>query len=351
MLSHAPNLDECVCEPAPPSQLFTAMGYLQGSGQESNMSWKAVLGHDEGGYQSPALSRPYASKPANSGLSVRRRSVYPPYDLPSTAGSDSLPVHGKAASDVSTLPEDANTLGHLQSSIGRLSLQNGEGMAGKWPLGPLLEGTTEGHLQADNENSGSRNENTTGSDPIPNTPSPLSIRSHIKAQLKSPNNGMRIRRSEELGPDDTSSMKNQQTTRREYSDHFKPTIPKDVENGGNIPDHENVTSRIRHQNQIPVVRGRTMISGYGENSGHIYGSLRVLVSFYCFPSPDKSSALVPVNGSQCRKKVLILNLITVVLRAGIRQCFPKVLEVMTDEKQSACSMGAIPLRGRLRNTL
>ena len=134
------------CGLAPEVQLFLAMGYLQGSGQDSNIRWKTGLNQDEGAYQSPAWSTPLASRPANSRLSARQQSIYPPPDLPSTAGSHSLPVHGRAALGASTWPEDAKPFDHLRPSMGRLSPQNSEEMVGKTPPGVLRNSTKEEHL-------------------------------------------------------------------------------------------------------------------------------------------------------------------------------------------------------------
>jgi hypothetical protein len=281
------------------------MGYLQSSGQESNIRWKSAPNQDDSGYQPPALSRAHASKPAKSahGSSVRRQAVYPPSDRSLTAISDSLPVHERAASDISTFPEYTKPFGHLRSSMGRLNVQNSEGMTGRTPPTALDESTTEEPLEEDNENSGLRSDNTPSSAFIPETPSPLSIRSHIKAQLKAPDqhmNGMRIRCSQVLGPNNTSSATNRRTKRR--GEHYLPATTMQMDNNVRIPENGNITSCIRHRKQVQAVGGPTTIPRYDKNSGRGYGSpARVLVYFHCCPSV-KLSSLMPIQAVSARTK-------------------------------------------------
>lgn len=281
------------------------MGRLQGSDQDNDIRWKTVLNQDEGGSHSPALNRPHASKSANSGLSVRRQPIYPPSDLPSAVGSDSLPVHRKVASDVSTLPEDAKPFVHLRSSMGRLSLQYNGIMVGRTPLGVIHESTTAEHLDGEEKDFGQGNDVATGSALIPETHSPLSIRNHIKAQLKATDqdrNGMRIRRSQELVPDNTLRAANRRTTRQTYSNHCPPTGSLKMENKAKIPETGNITTGFQRRKQIQVLGEPATIPRYDMTPGHGYGSpLDVLVLFYSFPSApsaEKSSALSLVYGSQ-----------------------------------------------------
>lgn len=251
------------------------MGYLQGSGQDSNIRWKTVLNQDEGGSRSPALNRPHASKLADSGLSVRRQSVYPSSNLLSTTGSDSLPVHRKVLSDVPTTPGFAEPFCHLRPSMGRLSLHNYGATVGKTPLGILHKSTTAQHVDRDGGNFDLRSDTATGSVWLPEKDAPLSIRNHIKAQLKATDqdrNGMRIRHSNGLRSDDTLSAPNRRTTRREYSNHCLPVIPMELENKEKIPKNGNITTSLRHRKQTHLVGGPTRTATYGMSSSHGYGS-------------------------------------------------------------------------------
>lgn len=240
------------------------MGQHQSSWQDSNIRWRDALDHDEGGYQSPALSRPYASKSANSGLPVRRRSSYPPYNLRSKAGCDSPSVHGEAVSDASTRAVPSKSFSHLQSPMGRRSLQSSGNMAVKATLGPLVESTTDNSFQGGSRTPGSRYDNLTGSDLGRKTLSPLLIRSHIKENLKPQDRGrsrLRIRRSREIGPDNTSGVSNRHATQRELT-HFVPTTQKAVGNEGQFPTRVHVTSY-----QIPRSELPRPTPGFNENSG------------------------------------------------------------------------------------
>lgn len=252
----------------------------QASGQDSNIRWKTVLNRDECDYRSPASSRPHASKSASSGLSMRRQSVYSPSELPLTASSDSLPVHRKATSDVATLPKDAKPFGHLRSSMGRLSLHSKRGMVGKTPLGVIHESTAAENVDGDHGNFALRSDiNATGNAWLPEKHAPLSVRNHIKAQLKATDqdrNGMRIRHSEQLPSDDTSSARNRRTTQRGYFDHCLPATPMEKGNKRRIPQSGNMTTSVRHRKQIQVIGGPITTPGYDMNLGRVYGSyLRV----------------------------------------------------------------------------
>lgn len=234
------------------------MGYLQGGLQDSDLRWKAVLDQDEDVHPSSALRAPNAPKLASLEIPGRRRSVYPPPDLPSTARSDSMPAHERAASDVSTLPEDTNPFCHMRSSMGRLCLQDSGEISRKMPLRVIGESTAGNHVRGHKAASESERDGTTSSAFLPETRPPISIRSHVEAQLKGPDqdrNGMRIRRSHQFGPPDISSAKDRHTIGRENIDHYLPTTTKEMENNGSLPKHGNMTSYIRQRKQRPVFGG------------------------------------------------------------------------------------------------
>lgn len=230
------------------------MGYLQDLGQDSNLRWKALSDQHEDGHPSSALRRPHASKQANPEIPVRRRLVCPLLDLPSTARSDSIPVHERAVSDVSILPEDTDPFCHMRSSMGRLSLRDSGKMSRKMPLRVIRESTAEKHVEGGDAPE-SESDGTSGRASVPETRPPISIRSHIAAQLKGPDqdrNGMRIRRSDEFGRPETSSAKDQHTIARANFDHCLPTTAKEMEDNGSLPKHGNMTSYNRQRKQRPV---------------------------------------------------------------------------------------------------
>lgn len=221
------------------------------------MRWKATSDQDEGGDQSSALRRPHISKSANLGLSVRRRPVYHPSDLPSTSGSDSKPVYKRESSIVPPLPEGTNPFGQIRSSMGRLNLRSDEGISRRRPLRIIHEGTAEEHVEGDSTSSESETDNTTDSASLPETCAPISIRSHITAQLKIPHqdrNGMRIRRPREVGTHGPSSSKDRGTRQKRNTDHNSPTIPKKLENDRTLPEHENKIPYIRQLKKRSVPR-------------------------------------------------------------------------------------------------
>lgn len=234
------------------------MGYLQGRLQDSDLRWKAVLDQDGDVHPSSALRAPNAPKLASLEIPGRRRSVCPPPDLPSTARSDSMPAHERAASDVSTLPEDTNPFCHMRSSMGRLCLQDSGEISRKMPLRVIGESTAGNHVRGHKAASESERDSTTSSAFLPETRPPISIRSHVEAQLKGPDqdrNGMRIRRSHQFGPPDISRAKDRHKIGRENIDHYLPTITKEMENNGSLPKHGNMTSYIRQRKQRPVFGG------------------------------------------------------------------------------------------------
>lgn len=143
------------------------MVYLQGVDPGGSMRWKATSDQDGGGDHSSSLRGPHISKSANLGLSVRRRSVYPPYDLPTTSGSDSIPVHRRNTPDESALPGDTNPFGHIRSSMGRLSLQSSEEISRRRNLRVIDEGTEGEPVEGDRRSSEPATDDTTDSACLP----------------------------------------------------------------------------------------------------------------------------------------------------------------------------------------
>lgn len=257
------------------------MGYLQGLGQDTNLRWKATSDQDEDGHPSSALRRPHASNRANPGLPVKPRSVYPPSDLPSTARSESL--YERLDSELSTLAESTNPFSHIQSSNGKLSLQNSGGISRKIPLRGIRESSAGEHLERDDSSSGSESDSSAGSGSLPEPHRPISIRSHVAAQLKGPDqdrNGMRIRRSHGFGPPESSISKDMRTVRMENIDHDLPTIVKEMEDNGRLSEHGNMTSLIRRRKQRPVFGGPTKIPRHGPVLSHNHRP--TIQKFVCF---------------------------------------------------------------------
>lgn len=282
------------------------MGYLQGLGQDTKLRLKAASDQDEDGHPSSALRGPHASKRSNPGLPVRPRSVYPPSDLPSTARSDSISVYDRAVSDTSTLAEDTNPFSHIQTSMGRLSLQNSGGISWKMPRRGIRESTAGEHLERDDSSSESESDGSTGSGSLPETHRPISIRSHVKAQLKGPDqdrNGMRIRRSHGFGPPLNSTPKDLRTIRTENLNYLLP-IAKEMEDNGRLPEHGNMTSYIRQRKQRPAFGGPAKIPGHGPDLSRNYSpTIQKFVTFQCCRSvmqPTYSRLLCPTKVAGAR---------------------------------------------------
>lgn len=286
-LPHAVDLDQRVRRQAPKGQLYAAMVHLQGLGQDSSTRWKAVSEQDEDSYPSSSLLGPCASKPTSPVLSFRQRSIYPAPDLPPIPGSDSMPVHGTEASDVSTLPENTNPFGHIRSSMGRLTIQSSEGISRKMPLRVIREIAPGENVEGDSGHFELANDDNTRSVSIPETQPPISIRSHIAAQLKAPDqnrNGMRIRGSPGFGLNETPSPRDRRTMRRGDMIHYSPTILKEMENDRRLPDHENMISSTRQPKQIPGFRGSPMFPAPDVDLRHTYGPpSQKCVTIHCCP--------------------------------------------------------------------
>lgn len=301
-LSYAVDLDECVCGHAPKGQLVAGMGYLPGRGQNTNLTWKAASDQDEDGHPSPALRRPHASNLADPGLPVRPRSDCPPSDLLTTAFSESIPVYETAASDVSILPDDTNPFGHIRSSMGRLILQNSGGMSRKMPLRVIRDTTAGEHAEGDNRFSKSASDGNSGSASLPETRPPISIRSHIAAQLKGPDqdrNGMRIRRSHEFGRPETASAKDLGIMRMENNKHHLSTNAREMEDKGRLPEHGNVASYIRQRKQRPAFGGPPKFPINEPDWSHDHRpTIQKFVTFHCCRpaiKPTNRRLLCPTN--------------------------------------------------------
>lgn len=260
------------------------MGYLQVVDPGSNMRWKAISDQDRAGDHSPALRGPHISKSANLGLSVGRRSVYPRCDLPSSSGSNSIPILRRETPDESALPEDTNPFGHIQSSMARLSLQSREGISRR-NLRVIHEDIEGDHVEGDSRSSESETDDTTDSASLPETCGPISIRSHIKAQLKMPDqnrNGMRIRHSHEVGTYEASSSKHRGTKRRGNIGHNSGTTRKKTGINGAHPEHENENPYIRQRKRNPVPRGSPKFPVNDAEMDYDYGPpIERFVRFHC----------------------------------------------------------------------
>lgn len=276
----------CSCGEALTGQLLAAMGYLQVVDPGSNMRWKATSDQEGAGDHSSALRGPHISKSANLGLSVRRRSVYPRCDLPSSSGSNSIPVHRRETPDESALPEDTNPFGHIQSSMARLSLQSREGISRR-NLRVIHEDIEGDHVEGDSRSSESDTDDTTDSVSLPETCAPISIRSHVKARLKIPDqdrNGMRIRRSHEVGTYEASSSKHRGTKRRGNIDHNSGTTRKKTGFNGAHTEHENKNPYVRQRKGSPVPRGPPKFPGNDADRSDGYGPpIKTFVTFHCYP--------------------------------------------------------------------
>ncbi|KAG8162217.1 hypothetical protein KVR01_007982 [Diaporthe batatas] len=250
------------------------MEQRQRLGQDGNMRWRTGIDRDESGYQWPPFTGP-PSKKVNSGLPVRGRSVYPPYGMHSTTSSNPLPVREEVTTDETSGTEDRKPLHYLRSSMGRLRLQKNEEMTGKTSLPPLVEGTTVGESQPDREHPGLTEDNITGSDFSQETMSPLTIRNHIKAKMKTPDEdtyGIRMPDFQEVGPNHTSSINK---TRRD-SHHSVSKIWKEMGDDGSLPEQGYIAPYLRHRNPIPALGARTTSLTDDEDSGRVsYPCLRV----------------------------------------------------------------------------
>lgn len=278
------------------------MGYLQGRDQDNSLMWKARSNQNEGSHHSSALRRPDNSKPANPVLSLRRGVIEPPYDLAPAAGSKAMPVRGREASYASTLPDGTNYFGHIRSSMGKLSLQSGERTSRKMPLQVNQESNEREHVEEDTGTSESESHDT-DSDFSPETYSPISIRSHIAAQLKVPEqerNGMRIRPSHESRPYKQSSVKDLRTVRKGNIGHYSPTISEEMEGNAAFPEHGNVSLSIRQRRERPIFGEPSKFRGRGLEMSHGYSSPSGrFVILRCLSSGDPSSAHVHDKGDKC----------------------------------------------------
>lgn len=251
VLSDTADVDEPVCGPPAAGQLLTVMGYLRGLDQDNSIRWKARSDQDEGDRESSASGWPLNSPPEHPRLPLRQRSVYPLSDPPSTAGFDAVRFHGRTAADVSTLPRDLNPLGHLRSSMGRLSLQDSEGLV-RIPRRAIRQKTLEEDLGGSSISSGttSPSDGSISSCSPPETRPPISVRSHIAGQLKVSDhdrNGMRIRRSQESDAPKSSEKKDRKRVRHGDIGLPLPTTPKEMESSRKLPDRGIMISHVRQR--------------------------------------------------------------------------------------------------------
>lgn len=224
------------------------MGYLRDLDQDNSIRRKAVQDQDEGGREPSASGWPHTLPPANPRLPLRQRSVHPPSDLPSTAGPEILQVPGRTAADISILPRDRNPIGHMKSSMGRLNVQDSEGLVRIPRRGAINPKTLEEHLERGSISSGSTSDGSIGSYSPLETRPPISIRSHIAAQIKAPDqdrNGMRVRRSQESGPPETSKKRDRKRTRRGDIGRISPTTLREMENSETPADRGEMVSHVR----------------------------------------------------------------------------------------------------------
>lgn len=232
------------------------------------MRRKAVQDQDEGGREPSASGWPLTSLPESSRLPLKQRSIYPTSKLPSIAGSDVPRFPWRTAEDVSILPRDMGTLGHLRSSMGRLNLQGSEGLV-RTPRQANGQNTLEEDLEVSSISSGttSSSDGSIGSYPPAETRSPLSIRSYIAAQLKvsdQDRNSMRVRRSQESGRPEASKNRESKRTRPGDIGHYSPTIPKRMGDSEVFSERGKMISHVQQCKQRPEFGRPTPSSRYDE---------------------------------------------------------------------------------------